>query len=794
MIFNLTSSAIPPTAKVAGFRGSERISQPYQFDVWFTLDYVPGLPIPFDLADAVYAKATLTVALGNGSPFSFHGVLASVRLVRAVDGAALFHARLVPQFWQLLLTKHSRIWTKKSIVEVIEEVLGESGIDYDLRLQNAYQIEEQITQYKESNLAFVQRWMDREGIYYFFEQTDAGDVLVITDNKSAHTSLRSSPVKYFPQNDYNDVMVKQAFDNFAATHNALPASVRLVDYDYAKPLLDVSSTVSVDDQAVGEITEYGGRFFSPGDAARLAKVRAEEFLAKKNLFESTGATTQLSAGYLFTLEDHPLLQYNTEYLVTAIEHHGYDAQFGPAWGSLVEAKYKDVYRIETKCIEASVQYRNGQLTPWPRVDGYENAVVDGAATSQYAQIDDQGRYNLKFKFDEGTFKDGKGTTWVRMAQPHGGAQEGFHFPLRKGVEVICSFLGGDPDRPVIVGVVHNMVNQSVVTQSNHTQNVIRSGSLNHIVMEDTAGQMSIDVWCPIFSSTLFLGYGEWNFHLTTLGRGRVYTKLDFELDVDLWWKADVNNYVDWHFHNTHKWVNDLAVDWTFNNTFKWYVVDAVDIDWMATLDLYVKGATTIKYDNTLGLTVTNDAKYTYNGNVTVDMAKAHTLHVKGHEKYTVDTGRELTISSGDKTHVKGGQNTTVDGGLTETFNDFWTITSAPKTETINGPYNLTVTGDLTSTIGANNQQITTGSKSWFTVGSKVEGKLAAELALNIGVFVELAMALKLSVTAASIGINGFNLGINGINMGTNGIDVSTKPLKLQMGALATEIKALIMKI
>ena len=111
MIFNLTSSAIPTNAKVAGFKGTEKISSPYQFDIYFSVETNPLLPLDLDLSDAVFSKATLTVQLGSELPFSYSGILASVRLVRAADSAALFHARLVPQLWQLTLTRHSRIWT-----------------------------------------------------------------------------------------------------------------------------------------------------------------------------------------------------------------------------------------------------------------------------------------------------------------------------------------------------------------------------------------------------------------------------------------------------------------------------------------------------------------------------------------------------------------------------------------------------------------------------------------------------------------------------------------------------------
>ena len=163
MIFNLTSSAIPTNAKVAGFKGSEKISAPYQFDIYFSVETDPLLPLDLDMSDAVFSKATLTVTLGDELPFSYSGILSAVRLVRASESAALFHARLVPQLWQLTLTRHSRIWTAKTIVDIITEVLEEADIAHEFRLEASYPVEEHVAQYKESNLGFISRWMEREG-------------------------------------------------------------------------------------------------------------------------------------------------------------------------------------------------------------------------------------------------------------------------------------------------------------------------------------------------------------------------------------------------------------------------------------------------------------------------------------------------------------------------------------------------------------------------------------------------------------------------------------------------------
>jgi type VI secretion system secreted protein VgrG len=791
MIFNLRSSAIPLTAKVIGFRGTERISTPYCFDVFFTV------PVDFftdDLHDAVNSKAELSVALGEGplpQPFRFHGLLSSIRLVRAADSALLFQAQLVPQLWQLSLTRHSRVFTKKTVIDVLEEILGESGIDYELRLEATYELEEQITQYKESNLAFIQRWMDREGLYYFFDQGEDGELLVITDNKAAHGSMRVTPIRYFPQSGW-DVTTKQAFDNFAATHSALPASVRLVDYDYAKPLLDVASTVSVSENAVGEITEYGGRFFSPQDAKRLAKIRAEDLLATRTVFEATGAATHLAAGHTFVLEDHPIPSFNDEYLVTSIEHHGYETSLGPAWGSLVGHKYDDLYRVELKCLSKHVQFRNGQQTPWPRVDGYENAVVDAPAASSYAQIDDMGRYLLKFKFDEGSNKEGKASTYVRMAQPHGGTQEGFHFPLRKGVEVICSFLGGDPDRPVIVGVVHNAVHPTVVTQANHTENVIRSGSLNHLVMEDTAGAMYLEAYCPIFASTLFLGFGEWNFDLTTQGRGRIQTTLNLNIDVDQHFDVDVVSYVTWQFHDTHTWINTAAVDWIFNDIFTWKVSQAVDIDWNATVDLYAKGASTIKFDATLGLTVAGKTTAVYNADVDVDINASLDTLVTGSEKHKVDGDRErevggnekVTIGGNQEIHVKGQQKITVD----QPEEKHWL--SNTRTTTIGISESLFVGVKNTTNIALTNDMFV-GMKNSFQLSAVNDLTISRKTAFTMGAHFDYFGGVKMSISnALSMSLAALNVGFTGMSVSATGVSISAKTTTVETGGPDVDVKVL----
>src|SRR5262249_6064868 len=79
------------------------------------------------------------------------------------------------------------------------------------------------------------------------------------------------------------------------------------------------------------------------------------------------------------------------------------------------------------------------------------------------------------------------------------------FPLRKGTEVLFTFLGGDPDRPLIAGVVPNLVTPSPVNAANHTKNVVQTGGKNRIELEDKAGEERITISTPHANSYLQMG-------------------------------------------------------------------------------------------------------------------------------------------------------------------------------------------------------------------------------------------------------------------------------------------------
>ena len=505
-VFTLHCSALPDGARVVGFRGNEAISRPYVFEVYLSVASEESHEL--DLGDAVSSRATLTLDRQDGRPpFAFHGIFAEVSLLHEMGGRALLRAVLVPHLWRLGQSLHSRVFTAMSLPDIIKETLEDGGLssdEYAFKLVDEYKPEEHVCQYQESHLDFIARWMEREGLYYYFEQEEEREKLVITDNRASQHELVSDPVRFYALAG-GDVTAKECLQTFICRHRSLPGTVRFKDHDYTKPKLNVSGSATVSRTGLGEVSIHGARFFTPDAGKRLATLRAEEMLAREVVFTGSGTSFYLRAGYTFALEDHPRQSFDAKYLATEVEHVGNQAASTPELRRLTGLDTDEVYRVDVTAIPATVQFRAELRTAWPRIYGTEHGVIDGEADSDYAQIDDHGRYVVRFAFDESTLANGKASTRVRMMQPHGGGVEGWHFPLRKGTEVLFTFLGGDPDRPVIAGVVPNMHTPSPVTSGNHTRNVIQTGGRNRLELEDKAGLQRITLSTPHANTYIRMG-------------------------------------------------------------------------------------------------------------------------------------------------------------------------------------------------------------------------------------------------------------------------------------------------
>lgn len=617
-LFSVSCRALPANARLVGLRGSEGLSALYQFELGLALP--EGVEI--DMA-ALGSAISVAIDRGVGVPISFHGVIAAVELVDAQRERSTYLVTMVPELWHLLHSVHSRIYTEVSIPQIIEAVLKANGIPsnrYAIRLSGRYPSLEHVCQYKESDFAFISRLMEREGIYYFFAHGEDEATLVITDSKSTHERLIGGVVRYGTwQHESGDR--QEGLESFTCRMAALPAEVRLTDYDYLKPSLEVRGKAVVQPRGRGAIVVYGDNFRTPDEGERRARIRSEQYLTGQRIYHARGSVYGLRTGYSFELDNHPLASLNGQYLVTKLVHRAKDVEGVEALEALLGLGGDVGYRIELEAIPARVQYRAPSTTPWPRIDGVVDGIVDGPATSPYAQIDDDGRYKVRIFFDESDPIDGSNSTWVRMLQPHGGGTEGFHFPLRKDTEVHIVFLGGDPDRPVIVGVAPNAQKPSKVTAANFSKNVIMTGGSNRMELEDVAGGEYVTTSTPALSTFLHMGTDRgsgYNLELSTAGHGHQFIGGNQDMQTLGYQNVAVVGPQTGSFSNTVTTTIVGALTESFNDSHTREVVGPVTNTLKNTLTDSITGPVVLNAENTRDVNVVGAATYIYGA--TMDQA------------------------------------------------------------------------------------------------------------------------------------------------------------------------------
>jgi type VI secretion system secreted protein VgrG len=452
--------------------------------------------------------------------------------------------------------------------------------------------------------------------------------------------------------------------------------------------------------------------------------------APRSSSRAKGTRSHLRTGHAFQVEDHPRDALNTRYLAIQIRHHGNQAAAATHFEDLVEIEHDEVYFAEVLAIPAATQFRAESTTPWPRIYGYENGIVDGPATSEYAQIDSHGRYAVKFKFDESSLKDGKASTFVRMMQPHGGGIEGFHFPLRKDTEVVFSFLGGDPDRPVISGVVPNALTPSPVTSGNHTMNVIQTGGRNRLELEDKSGQQRVTLSTPYSNTYVRMGSPNEDHELivrtddnTLLDAGKNYDQTVGQNGGGSWTATIKDNWVTHVQAGKHELWVDAATSLTdVKGNTRLHVVsgnNVVDVD-AGSMTTTVKGDTA---------THVVSGKYQVDvdaGNTTID-TKAGTTDIKSKGKLTLHTDDQCAVEVGSNMTLKVGGNVAKE---------------------VKGSEELKTFGAFKKLYVSNNVNVTGGMKSDTFLGLSNSNAVGASIGTFLGAKVTLEASGAFSATYA----------------------------------------------
>ncbi len=478
----LDHSDVPVDATVVAFHAREGLSALFDARVDF-LTAEAGL----DLSAMLWSTACVTLSAGQGSspPRSLHGVIEEARYLGADGIWHRYRLRLRPSLHGLAYRVRTRIFQELSAVDIVKKVFEDAGIPSDAvrwDTQGTYPVRTYCAQWKESELAFVLRLLEDEGIFYWFEHTEVDHVLCLGDGPSVHQSIEGDAILPIRSHEGQDIeTLWHPILETKLTHDAYKSR----DWFFESPAAPLEAVDG--EEGARRFYEYPGGYEDTAEGGRLARVRLEEAWHDRNVLRAESDCLRLAPGLKFELVDAEPELLVREYLVTSVEHR-LEVREREAGGGSLFGRYSSVLRA----IPSDVAFRPPRVTPKPIASGLESAVVTGPGGEEI-HVDEYGRIKVHFYWDREGAVDDTATCWIRFQQMN---TSGAMILPRLGWEVHVAFVDGDPDRPV---ALHKAYNQETLPPyglpANKTQSALQSstspggGSTNEIRLQDGNGGM-----------------------------------------------------------------------------------------------------------------------------------------------------------------------------------------------------------------------------------------------------------------------------------------------------------------
>ncbi|KFE67595.1 type VI secretion system Vgr family protein [Hyalangium minutum] len=673
-----TAAHAPGELAVVEFRAEEGLSELYSLEIALA---APA-HVVVDEKGLVGQSALLTVHLGGGAACYFHGMISRVARWDAGKGPERqrYRVTVVPRLWALRHIHRSRIFQELSVPEIVSQVLSEGGVRHVLSLKAAYPKREYCVQYRESDLDFVSRLLEEEGIFYSFEHSEDAHVLVLNDASITCPALSGDSHLVFREPS-RMVAGGEAVQEFSARLQVQPGAVVLRDYNFVQPRLDltVGSATQEGERAL-EIYDYPARYEEPGVGRGRAKVRLEEL--RSHVERMTGVSTcrRLRSGHTIELDEHPVASFNQDYLLLSVRHIGRQPE-----ALTVEQAHSGVregYRNEFVCMPAKVPYRPPPDTPRPIIPGAQTAIVVGPGGEEI-HTDPHGRIKVQFHWDREGQRNERSSCWIRVSQAWAGQGWGALYLPRIGHEVVVEFLEGDPDRPLVTGSVYNGQNPSPIgLPGDKTRSTLKSSSSlggsgsNELRFEDSAGREEV----------------------------YLHAQKDFNIVVENDKTQEVRGY------------EKLLVKKDRSRT----------IEGHQSLEVKKNDDTAVGGNQTLA--VVQNRSTTVLGNHTEDVGANQTIQVDGNQSVKVAMASSETVGLGKMLNIGGGYAITVGAALNQLVGGLMAeqvglskmeTVGLHKSETVMGSRNLKVGADLSEQVGSN-RTLQVGKDLLVSVGGPLD--------------------------------------------------------------------------
>jgi type VI secretion system secreted protein VgrG len=643
---------------VNSLEASEALSRDFEF----TVELLSDNPL-IELKDLQGKLLCVELVRKNGGLRFFTGYVFSFRLVKADGKVAFYEAGLGPWFKYLSLRKDNFLFHNATLREQTDAIFRDylAHPDWDARIYGEDPAMTDACQFDESDFNYLSRRWEAAGWHYSYVHSATGHKLVLSDD-----STRADPIDgdvEIPFQRHAGAREEDGIGEWSPVRHLMPASVELSSFNFKSPRPVNANIPTINKQGKVlrvESYEYAGAygFKNRADGERLARQRMVELEAAGKHVEAEGNNRDVLPDRWFRLTGHfdaSLFggdDQAREFLIVHVRHSASNNYH-------VSKSVPALYANRFTCIRKIIPWHPGRgyNSTEPKIYGLQTAIVVGPKGEEI-HTDEYGRVRVQFHWDRVGELDERSSAWLRVATAWAGARFGMTSIPRVGTEVLVSFLDGNPDRGLIIGMVPNAANMPPwELPANKTQSGILSrstpggayGHANAIRFEDKKGKEQL--WLHAEKDQL----------------------TEVEHDEDKWVGHDRRKTVD-HDETSH-----IKHDRT----------ETVDHD------------ETITVHNNRGERVDHDEKVSIGDNRDEDVGKDETIHIGGNRSVTVDQAKFETITLAKVMTIGGAYQTTVGAGMNTSVGLMQAEqVGQSKTVTVGETFTITVGEQLKIVVGA----------------------------------------------------------------------------------------------
>ncbi|NML59559.1 type VI secretion system tip protein VgrG [Massilia sp. RP-1-19] len=549
--------------------GVERICGGIEY-VLLCVSIQAGMPLKQFIANPV----ELQFVTDSGGLRAVCGIVDSAVEGQSDGGLAIY--QLVVRDALSLLEKscNTRVFRQASEVDITDIMLREwrdvnpvvaRTFNFDLAHLKSYPPREFTLQYNESNAAFLRRLWKRRGIAWFIQPGAASErgsadapvhTLVLFDDAMSLKENAAGAIRYHRDDGTEQ---RDSITAWQAVRTLTPGIATRRSWDYAQAGSMGSEQLSIQDQGTlgnqfaASLDDYLADVPHAGDDAddyrSLGTLRMQRHEYEAKFFQGEGSDRQMCCGQWNILSGHPEIDSHPvkerEFVVTELRVEAENNlpktlddrvrrlcalnRWGRDGGALEQASAERGMRYTNRftCVRRSVP-----IVPAydPRIDlprtKLETATVVGPENEEI-YCDEFGRVKVRFpacRANDHEHANGAGASdsdrdsaWLRVSSGWASDRYGALALPRAGDEVVVAFLGGDPDKPLIIGRVHG--GRTAPPSFSHTSTLpgdrylsgmmskeVKGRRSNQLRMDDTPGQISAQLESEHGHSQLNLGY------------------------------------------------------------------------------------------------------------------------------------------------------------------------------------------------------------------------------------------------------------------------------------------------